>query len=231
MASWFDSRRSQILAKNGMVATSQPVAASTGLRILMEGGNAVDACVGMAATLAVVEPVSTGLCGDLFALVWMDRERKVRALNGSGRAPAAANIDELRSQGVTRIPVHSPYAVSVPGTVDGWQKLIDAYGTMTLSDLLQPAIRYAEEGFAITAVISKLWEAAVPVLMQYPSGEELLIDGRAPREGDMMRLPGMAKVLRDVADGGPDAFYRSPLAKQIAGYVQECGGWLAPAKT
>ena len=227
MADWFDSRRSQVLAKNGMVATSQPVAASTGLRILMEGGNAVDACVGMAAVLAVVEPVSTGLCGDLFALVWMDRERQVRALNGSGRAPAAANIDELRQQGVNRIPVHSPYAVSVPGTVDGWQKLVDAYGTMTRSELLQPAIRYAEEGFAVTAVISKLWEAAIPILMQYPSGEELLLDGRAPREGDMMRLPGMAKVLRDVADGGPDAFYRSPLAKHIAEFVQECGGWLA----
>ena len=99
MADWFDSRRSQVLAKNGMVATSQPVAASTGLRILMEGGNAVDACVGMAAVLAVVEPVSTGLCGDLFALVWMDSERQVRALNGSGRAPAAANIDELAAAG------------------------------------------------------------------------------------------------------------------------------------
>ena len=227
MANWFDSRRSMVLAKNGMVATSQPVAASAGLRTLMEGGNAVDACVAMAAVLAVVEPVSTGLGGDLFALVWMNREKQVRALNGSGRAPAAASIDELRQAGVGRIPPHSPYAVTVPGTVDGWHTLTQAYGSMTLAELLQPAIRYAEDGFAITAVISKLWEAAVPILSQYPSGQELLIDGRAPREGDVMRLPGMAAMLRDVADGGPDAFYHGPLAARTAEFVQECGGWLA----
>ena len=227
MADWFDSRRSMVLAKNGMVAASQPVAASAGLRALMEGGNAVDACVAMAAVLAVVEPVSTGMGGDLFALIWMDREKQVRALNGSGRAPAAASIDELRRQGITRIPVHSPQSISVPGTVDGWQTIVDAYGTMPLSALLQPAIRYAEEGFAVTAVIAKLWEAAVPELSQYPSGQELLVEGRAPREGDVMRLPGMGRVLREVADGGPDAFYRGPLAKKIADFVQELGGWLA----
>ena len=180
---WFDSRRSVVVARNGMVATSQPLAASTGLRVLMEGGNAIDACVTMAAVLAVVEPNSTGIGGDVFALVWMDTEKKVRALNGSGRAPAAASIEELRGQGHDHVPLFSPQSVTVPGTVDAWNTILQACGTISLADALRPAIHYAQDGFPVSDIISRQWEDAVPRLAQHHSGNELLVNGRAPRLG------------------------------------------------
>ena len=222
----FDSHRSTVLACNGMVATSQPLAAAAGLRVLMEGGNAIDAAVAMAATLSVVEPMSTGVGGDLFALVWIAKDKKVRALNGSGRAPAAASPDQLLSQGMTTIPIVSPYAVSVPGTVDGWHTLVQAYGSMPLSQLLEPAIKYAEEGYPVSDLIAWQWETGIDRLYQHPSGKELLLDGRAPREGDVMRLPQLARTLRSIAEGGPEAFYWGELAHKIADFVQELGGWL-----
>ena len=223
----FTSRRSPVLARRGMVATSQPLAAMAGLKMLMEGGNAVDAAVATAAALAVVEPMSTGIGGDAFALIWMDREKQVRALNGSGRAPAAASLDEVRRQGYATIPNESPYAVSVPGTVDAWQTTLDSYGTMSLADVLKPAIAFAEEGYAVSPVVAYQWGESFDRLARRPSGHELLLGGRAPRAGEVMRLPELGRVLRDIADGGPDAFYHGPLAERIASFVQSEGGWLA----
>ena len=136
----FDSRRSTVHARRGMVSTSQPLASMAGLRMLMEGGNAVDAAVAAAATLNVVEPVYTGAGGDLFAMVWLDSEKQVRALNSSGRASQAASIDELRSKGFTEMPYLSPYAVTVPGALAGWDTLLKTYGSMPLSHVLgQPS--------------------------------------------------------------------------------------------
>lgn len=223
----FTSRRSPVLARRGMVATSQPLAAMAGLRMLIVGGNAVDAAVATAAALAVVEPMSTGIGGDAFALIWMDREKQVRALNGSGRAPAAASLDEVLRQGYASIPNESPYAVSVPGTVDAWQTTLDSYGTMSLADVLKPAIAYAEEGYAVSPVVAYQWGESFDRLARRPSGQEMLLGGRAPRAGEMMRLPELGAVLRDIADGGPDAFYRGPLADRIAAFVQSEGGWLS----
>ena len=210
-----------------MVATSQPLGAMAGLRTLMEGGNAVDAAVATAATLAVVEPFYTGVAGDIFALIWMDSEKKVRALNGSGRAPAAASLEELRSRGLSEIPNYGPHAVTVPGTVEGWDTLLRTHGSMPLAHVLQPAIHYAEEGFPVSDMIAFLWNRGMPQLSQKPSGAEFMVDGRPPRHGDLMRLPGLAKTLRTIAEGGPDAFYKGDLANKMAGYVQECGGWLS----
>ena len=224
---FFDSRRSTVCARHGMVATSQPLAAMAGLRMLMEGGNAVDAAVATAATLSVVEPFSTGVGGDLFALVWMDREKQVHALNGSGRAAAASSIDELANKGLTSIPENSAYAVSVPGTVDGWHTLLKAYGTMPLDHVLGPAIEYAEDGYPVSDIISWAWAGASPSLRQAPSGAELLSDGRAPRHGEVMRLPELGMTLRAIAEGGPEAFYQGELAENISGFVQERGGWLS----
>jgi gamma-glutamyltranspeptidase/glutathione hydrolase len=222
----FRSRRSPVVARNGMVATSQPLAAQAGLRMLMEGGNAVDAAVATAAALAVVEPMSTGIGGDAFALVWMNNEKRVRALNGSGRSPAAASLDTLRSRNFQEIPTTSPWAVSIPGTVDAWQTILERYGTMPLPTVLAPAIAYAENGYPVSPVIAHQWGEAEAKLSQRPSGQELLLNGSAPRAGELMRLPELAKVLQDIAEGGRDCFYDGPLAEKIAKFVQSEGGWI-----
>jgi gamma-glutamyltranspeptidase / glutathione hydrolase len=224
---FFDSRRSPVLAQNGMVATSQPLAAVAGMRVLMEGGNAVDAAVAAAAVLNVVEPESTGIGGDMFALVWNDGERKVHALNGSGRAPAAASIDEMKSKGYGEMPETGVYSVSVPGTVHGWETILEAHGSMPLSEVLKPAIKYAEEGFPVSDVIAHQWAGQAGKLAQFPSGQEMLLDGRAPRHGEVMRLPTLARTLRAIAEGGSAAFYTGKVAEKMASFVQEHGGWLS----
>jgi gamma-glutamyltranspeptidase/glutathione hydrolase len=223
---FFNSRRSTVHATNGMVATSQPLAAMAGLRILMAGGNAVDAAVATAATLNVVEPMSTGVGGDLFALIWTAADKGVTALNGSGRAPAAASIDDLRAKGHRRMPAFGPLSISVPGTVHGWETILAGQGTMTLAEVLEPAIRYAEHGFPVSDIIAFQWQQQEGKLAALPSGQELLHNGRAPREGELMLMPDLAKTLRSVAEGGSQAFYRGPIATAIADFVQERGGWL-----
>ena len=224
----FSSRRSTVMARNGMVAASQPLAAVAGLRMLMDGGNAVDAAVATAAVLNVVEPASTGVGGDVFALVWVANEKRVRALNASGRSPGGASLEELRREGLDSIPSESPYAITVPGAVSGWQAILDRYGTMPLSEVLKPAIDYASSGYPATEIISFLWERSAHNLRAQPSGGELLINGRAPAPGEVVRLPGLARTLRTVAEGGADAFYKGPLAESIARFVQQLGGWLSP---
>ena len=222
------TRRPAVMARNGMVATSESQAAMAGLRVLMDGGNAVDAAVATSAVLCVTEPMSTGLGGDLFALVWSAKQRKVHALNGSGRAPKASSLEELRQQGLTEIPETSPYAVSVPGVVDGWHTLLKAHSSKRLSDLLKPAIRYAQDGFVVSEVIARSWEDSIPKLARYPSGGELMLNGHAPRAGEVMRLPELANTLKAVAKrgGGPKAFYKGNIGQKIAAYVRERGGWL-----
>jgi len=223
---YFDSRRSTVLASNGMVATSQPLAAVTGLRILMEGGNAVDAAIATAAALNVVEPMSTGVGGDMFALVWDNKEKSVRALNGSGRAPGAASIDELLNKGHQSYPETGVYSVAVPGTVHGWATLLDACGTMPMSKVLEPAINYAENGFPVSDIISFQWQRELNKLSSFPSGSEMLPNGRSPSQGDFVKLPTLASTLRAIAEGGSDAFYKGAIAQKTASFIQEHGGWL-----
>ena len=211
----------------GMVATSQPLAAQAGLQTLLKGGNAVDAAVTAAAALNVVEPESTGVGGDMFALVWHDREKKVHALNGSGRAPAGANIKELREAGHYRMPQEGAYSVSVPGTVHGWETILAAHGTMPLAEVLQPAIGYAEQGFPVSDYIAYQWSGQGARLAALPSGQEMLLNGRPPRQGEVMRLPTLARTLRAIAEGGSEAFYTGEIAETMARFVQEQGGWLS----
>ena len=222
----FDSRRSNVMASNGMVATSQPLAAMAGLRALTAGGSAVDAAVAAAAVLNVVEPFSTGVGGDVFALVWNASERKVYALNASGRSPAASDAAALRAAGYDGIPDDSPYAVTVPGAVSGWQALLDKFGNMPISEALRPAIDYAENGYPVSEIIALQWQGAEQRLKKRPSGDELLLNGRAPRAGEVIKMPTLASTLRAIAEGGADAFYKSEIAKRIAAFVQEQGGWL-----
>ena len=226
---FFASRRSPVLAKNGMVATSQPLAAMAGVRTMMQGGNVVDAAVASAAVLSVVEPVSTGVGGDMFALVWNAKEKQARSLNGSGRAPAAASIAELRDKGREQMPGTGPHSITVPGTVHGWETLLRAYGTMPLSEVLEPAIHYAEEGFPVSDIIAHLWSIGLANLSRLPSGQELLLNGRAPKHGEVMWLPTLARTLRTIAEGGSEAFYQGELGERMATFVQEQGGWLSAA--
>ena len=224
---FFDSRRSTVLATNGMVATSQPLAAMAGLRVLIDGGNAVDAAIASAAVLNVVEPVSTGVGGDMFALVWNNKEKTVRAINGSGRSPAAASLESLRSQGHDQIPETGVHSITVPGAVHGWETLLKACGTMPLSELLKPAIQYAEEGFPVSDIISFQWSKQQDKLARLPSGQEWLRDGRPPAHGEVMRVPTLGRTLRTIAEGGSEAFYHGEIARKMAAFVQEQGGWLS----
>ena len=215
------------MARNGMIATSQPLASVAGLRILLGGGNAVDAAVAAAAALNVVEPGSTGAGGDLFALVWTANDRKVHALNASGRSPAAASSVDLRAQGMTAVPRESANAITVPGAVSGWAALLERFGTMALGPVLEPAILYASDGYPVSQLMSSQWSASAHKLLAQPSGHELLMDGRAPGPGEVVRLPELASTLKTIGDGGAAAFYTGPLAKKMAGFVQQQGGWLS----
>lgn len=223
----FHSRRSVVMADRGMVATSQPLAAQAGLRVLQEGGNAVDAAVATAAVLNVVEPMSTGIGGDAFALVYLAREGQVRALNASGRAPAAATREQLVALCEGRLPEIGALTVTVPGTVDGWATLLEEHGTCSLADLLAPAIHYAEQGFPVSEIIAQGWAQSSDKLRRDPgAAATYLIDGRAPRRGQVFRQPDLGRTLREIAAGGREAFYRGPLAERMAAYVQEKGGLL-----
>jgi len=226
---YFDSRRSTVLATHGMVATSQPLAAMAGVRVLMDGGNAVDAAIASAAVLNVVEPVSTGVGGDMFALIWNNKEKSVRAINGSGRAPMEATIDALKAEGHTTMPQRGVHSVTVPGAVHGWETLLESCGTMPLSHLLQPAIKYAEEGFPVSDIISFQWSKMVEMLSRLPSGQEMLLNGKAPKHGEMMRIPTLGRTLRAVAEGGSEAFYKGDIAAKTAEFIQEQGGCMTTA--
>ncbi len=228
MPKTFHSRRSVVMATGGMVATSQPLAAQAGLRVLQDGGNAVDAAVATAAMLNVVEPMSTGIGGDAFALVYLAREGLVRALNASGRAPRAATRERMAELCPGGVPKIGPLTVTVPGTVHGWATLLQEHGTLTLAQALAPAIRYAEQGFPVSEIIGHSWSQDSDKLRRDEgSAATWLVNGKAPRIGQIFREPDLARTLRDIAAGGPDAFYRGKLAERIAACVQAKGGLLA----
>jgi len=220
----FRSRRSMVVGRRGMVASSNPLASQAGLRVLREGGNAADAAIATAAVLNVTEPASTGIGGDCFALFYDARTRQVTALNGSGRAPAALNADMLLEQGMTAIPETSAHAVSVPGAVAGWEDLLARHGRMTLADVLQDAITYARDGFPVHPVFAAAWARTQEFLGQRPHTEDYLPGGSAPEAGQLVRLPQLAESLQAIADGGAKAFYTGPIADAIVTTLQELGG-------
>jgi gamma-glutamyltranspeptidase/glutathione hydrolase len=230
----FDSRRSPVLARRGMVASSQPLASQAGLAALMQGGNAADAAIATAAALAVTEPTSTGLGGDCFALYYEARSGQVTALNGSGRAPAALTIDLIHRQGLADESLgtmHDPFHahnVTVPGACAGWCDLLARHGSMSLSDVLAPATQLAEEGFPVAPVTAHFWQAGVErQLRTAAGGQALTLGGRAPRAGEIFRNEGMTRTLRVIAEGGREAFYRGDIGRDIVRLVQAAGGVLA----
>jgi len=217
--------RSAVVARNGMAATSQPLATAAALRVLQEGGNAVDAAVAANAVLGVVEPMSCGLGGDLFAIVWDAKSRKLYGLNGSGRAPYAATRALFRDKHLAAIPTHGPLSWSVPGCVDGWARLQARFGTRSLAEVLAPAIGYAEQGFPVSEIIAHDWREAAAELSRVPTSSRCFLPGgSAPKAGDVFRNPGLARSLRLVAAGGVDAFYRGPIAEAVVAYSATVGG-------
>ncbi len=222
------STRSMVIAKNGMVATSQPLAAMAGLRILMQGGNAFDAAVATAAALNVVESMSTGIGGDMFVLAWVVKEQKLVGLNGSGRAGKKANLEFFQKKGLKRIPYRGALPVTVPGALHGWCTLLEKYGTMSLEQVLAPAIEYAEHGFPVSEIIATSWEYAERSLKDMPGfAENYLIDGRAPQIGEVFTQKALAETFKKVAKEGKDVFYKGEIAKKIVDFVQQQGGFLS----
>jgi len=221
----FNSRRSPIMGRGGMVSTSQPLATAAGLAILSKGGNAADAAVAAAAALNVVEPTSTGLGGDMFALFYDSKTGNVSALNGSGRAPAGLTLERLKNEGIDELPPFHPYTVTVPGACAGWCDLIEKYGTLSLGEILAPAIRLAEEGAPIAPLTSFAWQdSAKRQLLESLNGQEMTIEGRGPTPGELFRNPGLGRTLRKIAEGGKSAFYEGEIAESIASTIQKAGG-------
>jgi gamma-glutamyltranspeptidase/glutathione hydrolase len=227
----FESRRSPVLARNGIVATSQPLAAQAGLEILRAGGNAADAAVAAAVALNVVEPTSTGIGGDCFCLFYNAQDRRVYAVNGSGRAPAALTIEMLNAAGCNgEMPRRGAHAVTVPGTAAGWQDTVARHGRLSLATVLAPAIRIAEEGHPVAPLISRAWQSSADLLgSASPNGAEMLINGRGPRAGEIRKNPNLANVLRAVADGGGEAFYQGWAGQAIVDVLQSLGGVMTVA--
>lgn len=222
--------RSVVLARNGMIATSQPLASAAGLRVLQDGGNAIDAAVTAAAVLSVVEPTMNGVGGDLFALVYDAKTKQVRALNASGRSAAAATPAEFARRGLDAIPYRGELSVSVPGVVDGWHELLSKHGTRTLAQALAPAIGYARDGYAVSEIISYQWRDQQSTLARDPAAAATFLPGgRAPRAGEVFRNPNLATTLEQIASGGRDAFYRGPIAAAIAADMRKRKGLLDQA--
>ena len=224
----FESRRSPVYGRGGMVAASQPLAVAAGIEILSSGGNAADAAVAVAAALNVTEPTSTGIGGDMFALYFDAHSRQVSALNGSGRAPSALTLKRLKAEGFVELPPYHAHTITVPGACAGWCDLIEKYGSLSLQEILAPAIRLADEGFPVAPITAYFWQrGAGRQLRSAPNGRELTIDGRGPNAGEVFRNPGLARTLRRVAEGGKAAYYQGEIAEAIAAVVQQAGGCLA----
>ena len=218
----YPSQKMPVLARN-VVSTSQPLAAQAGLRMLYQGGNAVDAALATAIALTVVEPVMNGIGGDMFVLLW--HEGKLLGLNSSGCAPAGWTDDYFA--GRDAMPPIGWDTVTVPGQVAGWKALSERYGKLPFERLFEPAIAYAEEGFAVSPTIARQWEGQAPKLAEQPGFKEAFLRlGRAPRAGERWHFPEQARTLRLIAESGGESFYCGELAERIDAFARKTGGAL-----
>lgn len=226
----YPSSRKPVYAKNGMVATSQPLAAEAGLEVLKKGGNAIDAAIAAAACLTVVEPTSNGIGGDAFALVWM--KGKLHGLNASGPAPKGISIDQLQEAGFSEIPKTGWIPVTVPGVPSAWGALSKRFGRMPLTEVLQPAIDYASSGYPISPTLGYYWKRAYRAYKNLQGPEfkhwfdTFAPEGRAPNTGEIWASPGHAKTLTSIAETNAESFYRGELAEKIDRFSKEMGGYL-----
>ncbi|MGE8206923.1 gamma-glutamyltransferase family protein [Heyndrickxia sp. NPDC080065] len=228
----YSSIRNTVFARNGMVATSQPLASQAGLEVLRKGGNAIDAAIATAAALTVVEPTSNGIGGDVFALVWTNG--KLHGLNASGPAPKSISIEAVRARGHEKMPTYGVIPITVPGAPAAWAELSQRFGKLSLQEVLEPAIRYAEGGYPLTPILGKYWQLAYRRFKEMLKDEEFkpwfetfAPNEKAPNIGEMWRSPGHAATLRSIANTNAESFYRGELAGKIVEYIQKYDGFLS----
>ena len=220
--------RSEVIAQNGMVATSHPLASQIGIDILKEGGNAIDAAIAANAALGLMEPTGNGIGGDLFAIVWIEKEKKLYGLNASGRSPEDLTLKYFIENNFKSIPAYGPLPVSVPGCVDGWFELHNKFGKIKMRDILSPTIKYAEDGFPVTELVSYYMKNASDNFQDYPNFKETyFIDDSTPEKGQVFKNPDLANTLRNIVKNGKKGFYEGEIAQTIANFVQDQGGFLS----
>lgn len=219
--------RSEVIAPQAMAATSHPLATQIALRIMKDGGNAIDAAIAANAALGLMEPTGNGIGGDLFAIVWDAKSEQLYGLNASGRSPRSLSREYFVDQGMESIPPYGPLPVSIPGTVDGWFELHGRFGKLPMTQILAPTIRYARNGHPVHETIQHYWSLSVDRLAEYPGfTEQMTIDGRAPEVGELWKNPNLANTLERIANEGRDVFYKGEIAQTIADYMQANGGFL-----
>jgi gamma-glutamyltranspeptidase/glutathione hydrolase len=226
--------RAPVLATHGMAATAQPLATQIAVDVLKRGGSAVDAAIAANAALGLMEPVGCGIGGDLYAIVWDPKTGKLHGYNGSGRSPMGRSLEDLKRKlnGRTDMPSHGSLTVTVPGAVDGWFALHERFGKLPMKKVLEPAIRYAEQGYPVSQLVADYWKRNFKGFERNAKDiEEIanakatyLIDGRAPTHGEIFRNPDLARTYRALASGGRNAFYKGKLAKTMDAYFRRIGG-------
>ena len=220
--------RSEVIAQNGMVATSHPLASQIGIDILKEGGNAIDAAIAANAALGLMEPTGNGIGGDLFAIIWIEKEKKLYGLNASGRSPENLTLEYFKENNFKSIPAYGPLPVSVPGCVDGWFELHNKFGKIKMRDILNPTIKYAEDGFPVTELVSYYMDVASDNFKNYPNFKEtFFVDDSTPLKGQVFKNPDLANTLRTIVKSGKKGFYEGEIAHRIANFVQDQGGFLS----
>ena len=219
--------RSEVIGENGMVATSHPLATQIGLDILKQGGTAIDAAIAANIALGLMEPTGNGIGGDLFAIIWDAKTKKLHGLNASGPAPKNLSIEYFEQQGLKKIPSYGPLPVTVPGTVDGWVKLHEKFGKLKFASLFGPTIKYAEKGFPVTETIAYYLDRSQKRFENYPNFNEVWVkNGKMPQKGEIFKNPQLASTLRTIAEKGREGFYEGKIAKTMADFVQSQGGFL-----
>ena len=222
------STRSEVIASNGMVATSHPLATQVGIDILKKGGNAIDAAIAANAAIGLMEPTGNGIGGDLFAIIWIEKEKKLYGLNASGRSPSSLDLDFFKTNNYSSIPAYGPLPVSVPGCIDGWFELNERFGSMKMSSILKPAIEYAENGFPVTELVSYYMESASNNFYNYPNFKETyFINGASPKKGELFKNLDLANTLKIISNEGRKGFYEGEIANIISTFIQEQGGFLS----
>lgn len=220
--------RSEVIARNGMACTSQPLATQVAIDILKQGGTAVDAAIAANAMLGLVEPTGSGIGGDLFAIVWDAKTKKLYGLNASGRSPMSLTLEYFKKNGIIHIPALGPLPVSVPGCVDGWFELHKRFGRLPMQKILSPAISYAREGFPVSELIAYYWQRNAVRLKQYEGFADVFMpNGKAPSKGEIFRNPYLANTYELIAQKGRDEFYKGSIARAIDDYMKRNGGFLS----
>ena len=222
------STRSEVISQNGMVATSHPLASQIGIDVLQNGGNAIDAAIAANAALGLMEPTGNGIGGDLFAIVWIEKDKKLYGLNASGRSPEDLTLEYFKENNFKSIPAYGPLPVSVPGCVDGWFELHNKFGKISMADILSPTIKYAEDGFPVSELVSYYMKVASNNFQEYPNFKETYyLDDSTPKKGQIFRNLDLANTLRVIAKDGRKGFYEGKIANTIANFIQDQGGFLS----